>query len=429
MTADRDFEVMVFGATGLVGRYVSQYLFAEAPAERWAVCARSADKLSKLMGELSAKHPNATCVPEEVIANAKAPLETLQTVICRTRVLINCAGPYAELGAGVVAACVAAGTHYVDVTGEPLHILRSMKEQGDSAREKGVLIIPACAFDHAVAEILCINNLTARMRVDAASQDVQRPRMIIEMFGRLQLGEAGYFINTGTLDSTIGAVLNVNKVLKLERELQKRPADAPPLLKHKFRFGIYREPRLEARPVVIVLDGEALHVRRTLNLVDSGVDGAEDMPGSDQIAFRAFMVLGTWTKLFKLCVSIVVCALVPWLPGGRAFILRHAPWFTWNQFRKNGPSDEQVRQTKVDLTFFGQWKNDDGSKSGHVSIRALLEEPTYVATSRIAIASALTILEERDALPGGGVLTPGFAFFKTNILKRMEDMGIFQYVQ
>lgn len=428
MSAERDFDLLVFGATGLVGRYVSENLLTTSPVERWAVCGRSQERLDSLVAELCKKHPSATCLPTVVVADAQGAPADLEATAARAHVIINCAGPYARLGAGVVSACVSAGTHYVDVSGEPVHIIGSYHKHNTAAAECGVLIVPACGFSSMVADVLCTADMCKRMRVTAQARGVQRPRMVIEMFGQLVPGEAGYCVNTGTLDSTLGGVRSIPEAARLERTL---PAPAQPRAPHphRFQFGIYRELRLPGAPVVSVLDSEVLQMKRTLRLVDAGIEGTSGMPGSDEVAFRAFAILSTWGNVLRLILSVIVCALVNLLPGGRGFVLRHAERFTWGFFGKNGPSEEQVRTTSVDLTFFGQWKSKDGREEGHEVVRARLPEPTYVATSRMAIAAALTILEDRESLPKGGVMTPAIAFNKSDILVRLEKIGAFEYVE
>ena len=48
----------------------------------------------------------------------------------------------------------------------------------------------------------------------------------------------------------------------------------------------------------------------------------------------------------------------------------------------------------------------------------------YGATCEYMVQSGLTILREKDMLPGnGGVLTPGYAFANTSIVKRLIERG------
>lgn len=56
----------------------------------------------------------------------------------RAKVVINCCGPfYPTLGQAVVKACIAAGTHHVDVSGEPHYMEKVQLEEDEAAKEKG----------------------------------------------------------------------------------------------------------------------------------------------------------------------------------------------------------------------------------------------------------------------------------------------------
>lgn len=67
--------------------------------------------------------------------------------------IVNCCGPYRFYGEPVVKACINAGTHHVDVSGEVQFIERMQLEYNDLAKEKGVYIISTCGFDSIPAEI------------------------------------------------------------------------------------------------------------------------------------------------------------------------------------------------------------------------------------------------------------------------------------
>jgi short subunit dehydrogenase-like uncharacterized protein len=105
----RHFEVVVYGATGFTGRLVAAYLAGHAPGLRWALAGRRQAELTRLAGEL----PGAT--PAVIVADAGDD-DALRALTARTAVVVSTAGPFMRLGAGLVAACVATGTHYADLT-------------------------------------------------------------------------------------------------------------------------------------------------------------------------------------------------------------------------------------------------------------------------------------------------------------------------
>ena len=67
--ADRDLDVVVFGATGVTGRRVAAYLSERAGEVglRWAAAARDAAKLTRLLGDIGVS------APETIVADVADP--------------------------------------------------------------------------------------------------------------------------------------------------------------------------------------------------------------------------------------------------------------------------------------------------------------------------------------------------------------------
>ncbi|MBF0240335.1 MAG: saccharopine dehydrogenase NADP-binding domain-containing protein, partial [SAR324 cluster bacterium] len=78
---------------------------------------------------------------------------SLKKMVSSTRAVLTTVGPYSEYGEPLVAACVAAGTDYLDITGEPDFVGNILKTYDDDARRKGVLIINCCGFDSIPADL------------------------------------------------------------------------------------------------------------------------------------------------------------------------------------------------------------------------------------------------------------------------------------
>ncbi len=397
MSSVRDFDVLVFGATGFAGKYATEYLLESALTPRWAIAGRSRTKLDALLAQLRGKHPSAAHAPTVLVADALGPAEALQTIFERTRVVINCAGPYSRMGAPVVAAAVAAGAHYVDIAGEPNHILGTMDSLHDRAAESGLLVVPACGFDHIPTDIGGYSIMSRVLREKAAEKGVKDPKMGIEMVAQFLEGPAGYSINTGTLDSIFEIIFRPREVQRLQSKLADR-VPGPPVIPYdgQFGFGIGREPRLGPEsPVLLANNGEAEAMGRTLTLVDAGL-GTKGMPGSDTVAFRAYWNLWTWIAVLKVICGFIVCLFVAILPGGRRLVVNNASLFTMGVFSEKGPTEEQVQNSSVELTYFGRAQSSDGKDVAHAVVKGRCPEPAYDATSRMAIASAFTILEERE---------------------------------
>jgi short subunit dehydrogenase-like uncharacterized protein len=139
---DREFDVVVFGATGITGRQVAAYLAERTAGDgaRWAAAARDPAKLERVLGEVGVS------APETIVADLNQP-ETLAAMASRARVILNLCGPYTLYGQPVIEACVANGAHYVDLTGE-IPFVRQMIDAYDArAREAGVKVVQVCGFE------------------------------------------------------------------------------------------------------------------------------------------------------------------------------------------------------------------------------------------------------------------------------------------
>ncbi|HEX7717317.1 MAG TPA: saccharopine dehydrogenase NADP-binding domain-containing protein [Marmoricola sp.] len=146
MPADRDFDLVLFGATGFTGELTAQYLAEHAPPGcRWALAGRSTSKLEAVRSRLAETHPDCADLPL-LHADADDPA-SLKAVAESARVVITTVGPYLLYGGPLVAACAEAGTDYVDLTGEPEFVDRTYLADHDRAVETGARLVHACGFD------------------------------------------------------------------------------------------------------------------------------------------------------------------------------------------------------------------------------------------------------------------------------------------
>jgi len=144
MSGNREFDVIVYGATGYTGRLVAEYLlqtYGAAGEVKWAMAGRSADKLAEVRGLIGA--PSTLPL---IIADAHDPA-ALEAMAARTKVVISAAGPYQLYGSDLVAACAKTGTDYVDLTGESHWIAAMMAAHEAEAKASGARLVFSCGFD------------------------------------------------------------------------------------------------------------------------------------------------------------------------------------------------------------------------------------------------------------------------------------------
>jgi short subunit dehydrogenase-like uncharacterized protein len=141
----REFDIIVYGATGYTGRLVAEYLSAHyagrADAPKWAMAGRSLAKLEEVRDAIGA--PATTPL---VIANADDDAD-LEAMCLRTRVVLTTVGPYQLYGDKLVAACVKTGTDYADLCGEPAWMAEKIAEHQAAAEASGARICFSSGFD------------------------------------------------------------------------------------------------------------------------------------------------------------------------------------------------------------------------------------------------------------------------------------------
>jgi len=139
-----EFDIIVWGATGYTGRLVAEHLlktYGAAGDLKWAMAGRNADKLAEVRREIGA--PDSL---PQILADAADPA-SLDAMVRRASVIISTVGPYQLYGTPLVAACAAAGTDYVDLTGESNWIAEMIKAHEAAARASGARIVFSCGFD------------------------------------------------------------------------------------------------------------------------------------------------------------------------------------------------------------------------------------------------------------------------------------------
>jgi short subunit dehydrogenase-like uncharacterized protein len=202
--ADRLYDIVVFGATGFTGALTAEYLAARAPAEtRWALAGRNMDKLEQVRARLGARFRDLPLLRADVTDQ-----DSVRSVADATRVVITTVGPYIRYGEPLVAACAAAGTDYVDLTGEPEFVDRMWLGYHEQAVASGARIVHSCGFDSIPYD------LGVQFTVEQLPEGVP---ISVEGFMRVNASVSG-----GTYQSSIEIVSRLRSSAKLGRERRAR---------------------------------------------------------------------------------------------------------------------------------------------------------------------------------------------------------------
>jgi len=145
---DRELDVVVFGATGFVGRLVAGYLAGHAPDVRIGLAGRSERRLADVRARLGA----AAAAWPLLIADSADPV-SLGALARAAGVVVSTVGPYRARGLALVEACAGVGTDYADLTGEVLFIRDSIDRCHDIAAGSGARIVHCCGFDSVPSDL------------------------------------------------------------------------------------------------------------------------------------------------------------------------------------------------------------------------------------------------------------------------------------
>jgi len=196
--AERDLDVVVFGATGVTGRRVAAYL-AERAVEtgaHWAAAARDAAKLDRILDE------DGVSAPETVVADVGDPA-SLAAMASRARVVLNLVGPYTLYGQPVIEACVAGGAHYADLTGE-IPFVREMIDAFDGrATQAGVKLVQVCGFESLPPDLAV--RLAAEAARDRWGEDLTEADLEVSVKAPPGLPRPSDMISGGTAQSLAAA--------------------------------------------------------------------------------------------------------------------------------------------------------------------------------------------------------------------------------
>lgn len=171
MAGDREFDVIVYGATGFTGRLVAEHMLATHGVGRgitWAMAGRSKGKLEAVRGEIGAPAD----VPL-IIADASDPA-SLEAMAKRAKVIVTTVGPYQLYGEPLVAACARTGTDYVDLCGEPAWMAAMIAKYDAQAKASGARIVFSCGFDSIPFDLgVTFLQDEAKLRIGAPLQRVR----------------------------------------------------------------------------------------------------------------------------------------------------------------------------------------------------------------------------------------------------------------
>ncbi|MBX7083695.1 MAG: saccharopine dehydrogenase NADP-binding domain-containing protein [Nannocystaceae bacterium] len=358
----REFDVVVFGATGFTGRFVAEALAAAAAPVRWAIAGRDPERLAALRRELVDAHGAAAGVPV-VVARSDDPA-SLRAMVCRTKVVASTVGPFEQHGDPLVDACVEHGCDYVDSTGEPAFWRRTVSRLHAAAVERQVLLVPCCGFDSVPHDLGAL--LTARALEGERGLE-------IDAFVRATGDPSG-----GTWASLLEALAGMGRPEPGAGPTSPRGRTRTPMRPHF-------EPAV-GQWVVPLPTVDPLVVRRS----------AQFCPElGPELRYRHWLQTRTLGKTAALLGGVAALTVLAKIGPTRRWLLARKP-------QGQGPSAEVRARSKFEVVFIGR-----AASGRSVRVRVAGRDPGYGFTGATVAAAALVLACDRERLRyRGGVLTP-----------------------
>ncbi|MEU7584765.1 saccharopine dehydrogenase NADP-binding domain-containing protein [Micromonospora sp. NPDC049230] len=244
MVGERTYDVVLFGATGFTGGLTAEYLARHAPAGlRWALAGRNPARLAAVRDRLAAIDPTRADLP--LLTADVTDADSLRAVAESARVVASTVGPYIHHGEPLVAACAAAGTDYLDITGEPEFVDLMYVRHHAQATGTGARLVHACGFDSVP------HDLGVWFTVKQLPADVP-----ITVDGHVRAG--GRF-SAGTYHSALTAFSRTGQASRAARErraVEPRPTDrrvraVPGRLARSAELGSWTVPLPTIDPQVV----------------------------------------------------------------------------------------------------------------------------------------------------------------------------------
>lgn len=400
---NREFDIVVFGATSFVGKILCNYLVNEytEPNLTWAIAARSEEKLEKLKASLG---EGAESIP--VLIADSSDEASLISMCEKTDLVISTVGPYALYGDLLVKSCCQLGTDYCDLTGEPQWIRRMIKRYEEDAKKSGARIVNCCGFD----------SIPSDLGVKFLQEHAQRHFSSYCDNVKLRVK----VLKGGASGGTIASGLNLYKEASADPEIRKEMRNPYSLCPEESTFSArqhnvsveYDEDFSSWAGPFIMASINTRVVLRSNALVEGYY--------SENFKYDEAMLTGPDKKGHKAAKKLSFGTNVS------MFAMAFSPlrWLATKFFLPSpgeGPSPEQQLNGCYDLRLIGRTERGERVRIKVTGDR----DPGYGSTAKMLAQAGISLRRDVDAGEvGGGFWTPATAFNEKLINRLIEHAGM-----
>ncbi|XP_061741731.1 saccharopine dehydrogenase-like oxidoreductase isoform X1 [Nerophis ophidion] len=417
VTFSRKYHIIIFGASGFTGKFVAEEVARYAADTtgdqrlKWAVAGRSRARLEVTLKHVADKLATPQLSTDvDIITADVSDKQSLAAMCGQSLLVVNCVGPYRFYGEPVVAACVENGAHYIDICGEPQFLERMQLLYHTKALDRGVYVIGSCGFD----------SIPADLGIIYTQEHFKGTLTAVESFLTISSGPRGTCGHDATWRSAVHGFADSGSLRQLRRSFGYKPL---PVVGTKVlpRGCLFFSKEIMQYSIPFMGSDPSV-VKRTQRFLF-------EEEHRSPIQYFAYVGVGGLLSVVKLvCGGLLFWILVKFSLG-RKLLTSFPRFFSLGLFSKAGPTMEQIEDTCFSITFFAEGYSEgtdpsQGPPNAKICTQVLGAEPGYVATAIAAVQAAVTLLRERHSLPRrGGVYTPGGAFYKTALIRRLGDHG------
>jgi len=389
--SDRQYEIILYGASGFTGQLVAEYLATAQSDLKWAIAGRNRHKLEQVRDKLK--------MPELPIVIADShDTEQLTQMVRQTQTVISTVGPYAQYGTPLLETCAREGTHYCDLTGEAQWMAGVFEHINPIAQESGARLVHCCGFD-SIPSDLSVYFLQQQFKARYGGY-------ASHISGRM--GRASGGVSGGTVASLMFVAEQASKDASIRDTVMDPyalyPANVTPGNDVPDQASIAWDENFESwtGPFVMAAINTKV-VRRSHALAG--------LPYGEGFRYDESQLCGNRTKALLSAGGLGVVMAGTFFSPTRAILKKMLP------DPGEGP-DEATRNNG----FFEFWAHGtDGTHHLKVKVSGQ-RDPGYGATSRMLAQAGLCLT--RDALNvGGGIWTPASAM-GDELLRRLPDVDV-----
>ncbi|KAL0483726.1 saccharopine dehydrogenase-like oxidoreductase [Acrasis kona] len=391
----REFDLVIFGATGFTGRLMVEYLAKQTNNKcKWAVAGRDSARLTNILKKNNAEGRAS------VITASVDNQQSINSMCSRTRAVLNAVGPFLKYGEPVVKGCVNEKCHYLDITGEPAFINLMIEKYHEQAKKNNVKIVHCVGLDSVPADLgaqFVLEQLKVAEGTSLKDSSVH-VESFIEAYGQMSFG---------TFSTIVTSLNNVSIFDKKEKSSTPKSTKSKKVTSR----GIGYEPFVQSY-VVPFSSSDPTIVKRSALLEKYHADG--QVP----FTYGHYLQVKKWYNLLLIVLFGLTIFVVTRFPYGAALLM-----YLFTKLKGESLGGEEASKDGYFLMpFRGTLQTSEGSKVVACSVGAK-GDPGYGETSKWAVEAALCLLFDVDDNKNGGVITPASSMGK-HLRARLEKIGM-----